>query len=92
MNLIFPNCSSELGIMSKFGVEIDQSPRCKGVWLDIGELKQVANIQNRYGDEHYRKYHYEEKEYNNDDDYYSRRKHKKGDLLQIYLILTKYIL
>jgi len=39
MNLIFPNCSSELGIMSKFGVEIDQSPRCKGVWLDIGELK-----------------------------------------------------
>jgi len=49
----------------------------------------VANIQNRYGDEHYRKYHYGEKEYNNDDDYYSRRKHKKGDLLQIYLILTK---
>jgi Zn-finger nucleic acid-binding protein len=40
MNLIFPNCSSELGIMSKFGVEIDQSPRCKGVWLDIGELKK----------------------------------------------------
>ena len=82
MNLIFPNCSSELGIMSKFGVEIDQSPRCKGVWLDTGELKKVANIQNRYG----------EKEYNNDDDYYSKRKHKKGDLLQIYLILTKYIL
>jgi len=26
--------------MSKFGVEIDQSPRCKGVWLDIGELKK----------------------------------------------------
>jgi len=52
----------------------------------------VANIQKRYGDEHYRKYHYGEKEYNNDDDYYSRRKHKKGDLLQIYLILTKYIL
>jgi len=92
MNLIFPNCSSELGIMSKFRVEIDQSPRCKGVWLDIGELKKVANIQNRYGDEHYRKYHYGEKDYNNDDDYYSRRKHKKGDLLQIYLILTKYIL
>jgi Zn-finger nucleic acid-binding protein len=62
-------------IANKLGVEIDHCPRCKGVWLDRGELEKIANIQNRYEEDHYNKYHYD-KEYD-DDDYYRNRKHKK---------------
>ena len=42
MGLICPNCSSGMNIANKFGVEIDHCPRCKGVWLDRGELEKIA--------------------------------------------------
>ena len=58
MSLSCPNCSTEMTLNNRAGVEIDQCPRCKGVWLDRGELEKVANMQNRYEDEHYQKYHY----------------------------------
>lgn len=75
-----PNCSSEMTISNRMGVEIDQCPRCKGVWLDRGEIEKVANMQDRYDDEHYQKYHYGRKyDDDDDDDYYRRRKHKRED-------------
>ena len=78
MSIICPNCSSEMMIANKLGVEIDHCPRCKGVWLDRGELEKITNIQDRYEDDHYKRYHYG-KEYDDDhdDDYYKKRKHKK---------------
>ena len=63
-------------LSNKYGVEIDYCPRCRGVWLDRGELEKVANMQNQYEDEHYKKYHYG-KDYDDDDDYYNRKKNKK---------------
>jgi Zn-finger nucleic acid-binding protein len=63
-------------LSNKNGVEIDHCPRCRGVWLDRGELEKITSMQNRYDDDHYRKYHYG-KDYDDDDDYYHRRKHKK---------------
>ena len=79
MGLICPNCSYEMNIANKFGVEIDHCPRCKGVWLDRGELEKLTNIQDRYEEDHYKKYHYER---DDDDDYYKKRKHKrKGGFL-----------
>lgn len=83
MSLRCPNCSTEMMPSNKNGVEIDHCPRCKGVWLDRGELEKITSMQNRYDDDHYRKYHYG-RDYDDDDDYYYRRKHKKksffGDL------------
>jgi Zn-finger nucleic acid-binding protein len=78
MSIICPNCSSEMMIANKLGVEIDHCPRCKGVWLDRGELEKITNIQDRYEDDHYKRYHYG-KEYDDDDDddYHKKRKHKK---------------
>jgi len=79
MGLICPNCSSEMNIANKFGVEIDHCPRCKGVWLDRGELEKITNIQDRYEEDHYKKYRYEN---HDDDDYHEKRKHKrKGGFL-----------
>lgn len=76
MSLRCPNCTTEMMLSNKFGVEIDHCPRCRGVWLDRGELEKVGNMQNKYEDDHYNKYHYG-KDHDDDDDYYYRRKHKK---------------
>ena len=76
MSLRCPNCESEMRLSSKYGVEIDYCPRCRGVWLDRGELEKVANMQNQYEDDHYQKYHHG-KDHDVDDDYYHGRKHKK---------------
>ena len=76
MSLRCPNCTTEMMLSNKNGVEIDHCPRCRGVWLDRGELEKITSMQNRYDDDHYQKYHYG-KDYDDDDDYYHRRKHKK---------------
>lgn len=82
MSMMCPNCSSALIEMDRYGVEIDQCPRCKGVWLDRGELEKVANMQNRYEEDHYNKYHYGKDHDDDDDDYYyGKRKHKKRGFL-----------
>jgi uncharacterized protein len=41
---------------------------CRGVWLDKGEIDKIANVQSRYEDEHYMKYHYIRRNYDDDDD------------------------
>ena len=80
MSLRCPNCTAEMMLSNKNGVEIDHCPRCRGVWLDRGELEKLTSMQNRYDDDHYQKYHYG-KGYDDDDDYHRRRKHKKGGFL-----------
>jgi uncharacterized protein len=81
MSLICPNCSSEMNIANKLGVEIDYCPKCRGVWLDRGELEKVANIQDRFEEDHYKRYHFgkdhDDDNDHDDDDYYMKRKHKK---------------
>jgi Zn-finger nucleic acid-binding protein len=81
MGLKCPNCSDEMILTDRYGVDIDHCPRCKGVWLDRGELEKVANMQNRYDDDHYNKYHMG-RDHDDDDEYYSRRKHKKRGFLE----------
>ncbi len=83
MGIRCPNCSDEMILTDRYGVEIDHCPRCKGVWLDRGELEKVANMQNKYDDDHYNKYHFgKDRDYDDDDDYYSRRRHKKRGFLE----------
>lgn len=37
-----PTCpDSDLALSSREGVEIDYCPRCRGVWLDRGELDKI---------------------------------------------------
>jgi hypothetical protein len=66
-------------LMQKHEVDIDYCPKCKGVWLDRGEIDKITNIQNRYEDAHYQKYHYGRRDYDNDDDnYYNRRRRRRS--------------
>jgi len=36
-----PNCSVNLVMTDRSGVEIDYCPDCRGVWLDRGELDKI---------------------------------------------------
>ena len=36
-----PNCDEVLVMTERQGVEIDYCPRCRGVWLDKGELDKI---------------------------------------------------
>lgn len=39
--MLCPVCSVELSISDRSGVEIDFCPKCRGVWLDRGELDKI---------------------------------------------------
>jgi len=36
-----PVCSEELKLAERQGVEIDYCPKCRGIWLDPGELDKI---------------------------------------------------
>lgn len=46
-----PVCTTDLKPIDRQGVEIDYCPRCRGVWLDRGELDKIIERSARY-DEH----------------------------------------
>lgn len=36
-----PNCNETLVMADRQGVEVDYCPKCRGVWLDRGELDKI---------------------------------------------------
>lgn len=36
-----PSCSETLAMTERQGIEIDYCPKCRGVWLDKGELDKI---------------------------------------------------
>jgi Zn-finger nucleic acid-binding protein len=43
-----PNCHVDLTLSERQGVEIDYCPRCRGVWLDRGELDKIVERSDAY--------------------------------------------
>ena len=41
VGMLCPNCRVDLVMSERQGVEIDYCPRCRGVWLDRGELDKI---------------------------------------------------
>jgi hypothetical protein len=39
--MLCPVCNVELSIADRQGIEIDYCPKCRGVWLDRGELDKL---------------------------------------------------
>lgn len=39
--LLCPACQVDLAMSERQGIEIDYCPRCRGVWLDRGELDKI---------------------------------------------------
>ncbi len=79
-----PNCNETLIMSDRQGVEIDYCPKCRGVWLDRGELDKIiertadftASSGNSYNQPD--KNHYPDN-HNSTDPKYRHRK-KKGFL------------
>lgn len=43
-----PNCNETLIMADRQGVEIDYCPKCRGVWLDRGELDKIIKRSTAY--------------------------------------------
>lgn len=74
-----PICNELLVPTERQGIEIDFCPRCRGVWLDRGELdKIIERSMTAYSPRSYRE---------DDDDYdehYHRRKRRKSFLKDLF--------
>ncbi|MDP3463846.1 MAG: zf-TFIIB domain-containing protein [Bacteroidales bacterium] len=77
-----PNCSVNLVMTERSGIEIDYCPDCRGIWLDRGELDKIIERSSQsaknYPDENIHGKHYHPKE----SDY--RYKKRKGLLGEIF--------
>ena len=92
-----PVCNLPLTMTDRQGVEIDYCQKCRGVWLDRGELDKI--IERSFGaqqqhsqethfneprhDSHYDTHRDQEHYYqkHHDDDYYKHKKKKKESFL-----------
>ncbi|GIV46275.1 MAG: hypothetical protein KatS3mg036_1093 [Ignavibacterium sp.] len=43
-----PICKVDLLISDKHGIEVDYCPKCRGIWLDRGELDKIIERVNEY--------------------------------------------
>lgn len=71
--MLCPVCNVDLVMSDRNGVEIDYCPKCRGVWLDRGELDKIiernsAPKESFRGDRRYE----EQRHYN--DGYYKKKK------------------
>ncbi len=46
-----PRCDAALSISDRQGIEIDFCPKCRGVWLDRGELDKIVERAARFKDD-----------------------------------------
>ncbi|HHW42871.1 hypothetical protein GFC01_01465 [Desulfofundulus thermobenzoicus] len=81
-----PVCHMPLREVPRYGVMMDVCPRCRGVWLDGGELEKVVSLSRKYRDEyeHYPEGDYQ-REFHHDKDHhydyhhdYHKHKKKRG--------------
>jgi uncharacterized protein len=73
-----PVCNVALTMTERQGVEIDYCPKCRGVWLDRGELDKIIDRSSAAsGSEYSKDKKYDERERYSDRDSYSSQPHKK---------------
>ena len=98
--LMCPNCEGSMQAVQRSGVEFDMCPRCRGVWLDRGELEKLMAVERDEAQATYRTptpysrpdHHADtHKRFDDDDDdryrrhgHYSHAKKKRFDLFDIF--------
>lgn len=66
-----PLCRVELKVSERQGVEVDYCPRCRGVWLDRGELEKIIARSDAAT--------YRDRDDDDDDDAHSRSRPERRD-------------
>jgi len=79
-----PTCNEVLLISDKNGIEIDYCPKCRGIWLDRGELDKIierssAHYSNK--DNYGRDYGSDNRGYDSDQNRNHPHKRKKDSFL-----------
>lgn len=96
--LMCPNCDGSMQTVQRAGVEFDMCPRCRGVWLDRGELEKLMTLEREEAQAasagtrlYSRPDHYSDHKRHDDDDDHRRRsgpyghhKKKRFDLFDIF--------
>jgi uncharacterized protein len=76
-----PVCAIALTMTDRQGVEIDYCPKCRGVWLDRGELDKIieraAMESTTMRDPEYQREHYPARHDDDDDDWHRHGHHKR---------------
>ena len=65
-------------LIHRYDVEVDLCPTCKGVWLERGEIDEIARIQTPYIDKYHKKHQYIHKGNDHDDRLVHYKKRKKS--------------
>lgn len=81
-----PNCNEILLMTVRSNVEIDYCPKCRGIWLDKGELdklleqdvKRSFDQDNEFRNQEHRSPDYSQQR--NDPRYYKKKKSFLGDI------------
>ena len=77
-----PVCNVDLVMSERQGIEIDYCPKCRGVWLDRGELdKIIERSQTIPADIQEDKRHYEDKHHKGEHGGYGHKGHKRKSFL-----------
>jgi Zn-finger nucleic acid-binding protein len=78
--MMCPNCDAELKLSDRQGVEIDYCPKCRGVWLDRGELDKIIERSGSYSNAPRTERRDDDSDddlrYDNDNRYYEKKKRK----------------
>lgn len=81
-NMKCPNCDETLLMSDKNGIEIDYCPKCRGIWLDRGELDKIiersteqSTPNNSYPPDTQRDNNYRDQDF----DRYKKGHHKKKE-------------
>lgn len=79
--MLCPVCQVALIMTDRNGVEIDYCPKCRGVWLDRGELEKLIERNSQYDQKPSPNFNQpnsgKDKYY--DDNYYKGQKYKKKE-------------
>ena len=81
-----PSCSTVLNITERRGIEIDYCPKCRGVWLDRGELDKLlqgGEGQRGSSDDEYERGYSERKDYSERRDH-PKKSYKKSILKELF--------
>ncbi|MCL6635375.1 MAG: zf-TFIIB domain-containing protein [Peptococcaceae bacterium] len=73
-----PVCAIPMDEVPKSGVLIDVCPRCRGVWLDRGELNRLMESVKAYRDEYEEFYESYRREHDHHHSYRNRYHYKHG--------------
>ncbi|MBV7394808.1 zf-TFIIB domain-containing protein [Mameliella sediminis] len=79
-----PVDGSELVIAERTGIEIDYCPKCRGVWLDRGELDKIIERSLPQAAPPHAAESYRPEKRRDDDDGHYRKKKRRGFLEDLF--------